>query len=576
METINNKLNELVLNIQYNQTDFIYLAILTIIWMTMVILVNPLGNFPLNDDWAYGKAVQSVIEKGDFQLSGWTATNLFSQVWWGALFCLPFGFSFTALRFSTLTLGLIGVLTTYGLLKEVCSSKTIAFCGALIVAANPIYFALSNTFMSDVPFFAFANLALFLLVRGLRCNSRTEIFIGLIISYIALLVRQLGMAILLAFGFAYIFKKGINIKTILQAFLPTLLGIFVQIIYKKWLENTGRLPFYFGVSVDRIAKIMEKGDLSIIIRNLTDKISISLIYLGLFIFPFIILLLALKLKRFSVRKNKLSLFVGSAIFMTLAGKLIIEHKRMPLSGNILSTLGIGPLTLRDTFFRLSNFTTPMIVRIVWLVLTLIGVFSAVVLIMYFIVTIWQSFLDYKDSRLDKFWLKIFVISAMSIYFLPLGIGKDFFDRYLIWLIPLSMMFLLLSTQTSTKDLSNKKIPSAIISVALTMILFSGIFTIAATHDYLSWNRVRWQALNNLMQEYKVPPNHIDGGFEFNGWYLHDSNYETSDQKSWWWVDRDDYIISFGLLNGYKEIKQYSFHKWLPFGKNNILVLRKNN
>jgi hypothetical protein len=31
------------------------------------------------------------------------------QIVWGALFCFPFGFSYTALRISTLTLGLVGV-----------------------------------------------------------------------------------------------------------------------------------------------------------------------------------------------------------------------------------------------------------------------------------------------------------------------------------------------------------------------------------------------------------------------------------------------------------------------------------
>ena len=58
-----------------------------------------------------------------------------------------------------------------------------------------------------------------------------------------------------------------------------------------------------------------------------------------------------------------------------------------------------------------------------------------------------------------------------------------------------------------------------------MVLPSGILTIGATHDYLSWNRVRWQALHNLMQEPQISPNDIDGGFEFNGWYLYDYKYK---------------------------------------------------
>src|SRR5438093_12585801 len=104
--------------IQKTDTDLSSIWIITIIWISMVILVNPIGDFPLNDDWAYGWTVKTLLETGVFQLSDWTATNLLPQALWGTLFCLPFGFSFTALRISTLTFGLIVVIATYRLLRR--------------------------------------------------------------------------------------------------------------------------------------------------------------------------------------------------------------------------------------------------------------------------------------------------------------------------------------------------------------------------------------------------------------------------------------------------------------------------
>ena len=86
------------------RTDLACLLLVICFWIAAVIAVNPIGDFPLNDDWAYGGAVRTLIQEGDFRLSGWTATNLLGQVLWGALFCLPLGFSFTALRVSTLVL----------------------------------------------------------------------------------------------------------------------------------------------------------------------------------------------------------------------------------------------------------------------------------------------------------------------------------------------------------------------------------------------------------------------------------------------------------------------------------------
>src|SRR5262245_31806689 len=132
----------------------IYLLLLVFVWVVVVFVVNPIGDFPLNDDWAYGSAVRTLVEPGDLRLSYWSATNLFVPVVWGALFCSPLGFSFTALRLSSLVLGLVGVLATYGLLREARAPAGLALLGALVLAFSPIYFSLSFTFMSDVPFAA--------------------------------------------------------------------------------------------------------------------------------------------------------------------------------------------------------------------------------------------------------------------------------------------------------------------------------------------------------------------------------------------------------------------------------------
>ena len=122
-----------------------------------------------------------------------------------------------------------------------------------------------------------------------------------------------------------------------------------------------------------------------------------------------------------------------------------------------------------------------------------------------------------------------------------------------------------------------KVGYGTLTITLIMMFAYGGFTLAATHDYLSWNRVRWQALHHLMQEDQISPSHIDGGFEFNGWYLYDDDYDDwkyEPDKSWYWVDNDDYVVSFNPLTGYEEVKRYTFKRWLPWGQGNILVLRK--
>ncbi|HAX78640.1 MAG TPA: hypothetical protein DCY88_23110 [Cyanobacteria bacterium UBA11372] len=556
---------------QLAKPDLINILALVTIWTLMVILVNPIGDFPLNDDWAYGRAVQSLIEKGDFQLSDWTATNLFSQVFWGALFCLPFGFSFTALRFSTLTLGLIGVVTTYGLLKEVNSSYKFSVLGALLVAINPIYFQLSNTFMNDVPFFAFTTVALYFLLRGLKYDSNIEITFGILMACVAILARQAGLAIPLAFGCAYIMKKGIRISNIVRGFCPALLGIALQFTYQKWLQLTMRSPYAYGDQIKTLLKEFSEG-IQNIFSNYTTISLYSLIYLGLFIFPLLTIVFYRNFKQFSARKQKIFLIASSFFFVVVMQRLVSRNRIMPLVGNVLVDFGLGPVGLINSYL-------PQAPRIFWIVATAIGVVGAALLLQYLFLAIIQILAGDSSSETgEKKWVTTFILSFVVIYFFPLGLlglsSQGFYDRYLIVLLPFLMMTVLVCRAKISENVSYRLMP-----LVLIMMLIGGGFTIAATHDYLSSNRVVWQALNNLMQESQISPDRIDGGFEFNGWYLCNHKNRVSSDKainfSCLWGDKnDDYAIAFRPVNGYKEVKRYPFSSWMPFTQRNVLVLQK--
>ncbi len=150
------------------------------------------------------------------------------QMFWGAAFCLPSGFSFTALRFSTLVLGLIGVLTTYGLFLEIGASDGVALFGALSFGVNPLYLVLSYTFMTDVPFVTFCLLSLYFLLRAMRTNSNREMAVGLLFACIALLTRQNGLAIFIAAGLALLAKERLLVRTALIAVIPMLLGVLLN------------------------------------------------------------------------------------------------------------------------------------------------------------------------------------------------------------------------------------------------------------------------------------------------------------------------------------------------------------
>lgn len=70
-------------------------------WIVAAHVIDRRREFPLNNVWASGASVKTLF--GGITLSGWASAKMVAQIFWGALFCLPFGFSFTALRISTLT-----------------------------------------------------------------------------------------------------------------------------------------------------------------------------------------------------------------------------------------------------------------------------------------------------------------------------------------------------------------------------------------------------------------------------------------------------------------------------------------
>ena len=534
----------------------------------MVLLVNPIGNFPLNDDWVYGRTVYSLVEEGRLRFSVLITPSLIAQVFWGALFCLPFGFSFTALRLSTLSISLIGIFAVYGLLREIKASQAIAFLGALVVATNAIYFELSNTFMTDVPFFAFTMLSLLFLLRGIRRETKLELLIGFSLACVATFIRQIGIIIPLSFGITYLVKNGIGKNTLRTAVLPATVVVGGLIAYQMWLHSTLGLPAHHNTwSYELLVSL--KAPIRSVIIDFGRRGAGAMVYLGLFLLPFLIGVIPHQWKSVSTREGLRIIWISSGFLVVLIGGLLWKKELMPFSGNILFDIGLGPPTLRDvSVLRLPHL--PSAPKTLWLLITVAGVIGAAALLQSLCSALFQLSRCRKNAEsLATKWPVVLIISACALYFVPLGL-LGFYDRYLLFFLPLLMMLTIVTSRSSVQLHVSRL--SAFILVALLAVY--GAFTVGATHDYLSWNRARWSALRYLTEEAHISYKRIDGGYEFNGWFGYGSEYQASHERSWWWVDKDDYVISFGPLIGYEEIKRYPYKRWVPFGQGNILVLHR--
>jgi Dolichyl-phosphate-mannose-protein mannosyltransferase len=538
--------------------NFIALGLLTFAWLLIVFLVNPVGDFPLNDDWAYAKTVQSLL-RGNLQLTDWAPASQIAQIAWGALFCLPFGFSFTALRISTLVLGWFGVLMTFAIAREMGAGRTVALLAALIILGNPDYLNSSFTFMTDVPFYAFCAPAIFFFVRALRKGENSDAMLGTLFATVATLTRQFGVVLPLAFALGSLVKNGINRKSLVRAVWPLVTVGGSLAIFQTWLSMTGRLPQMYKDQARELTKLFSVEGLSKILPVLAPMT----LYVGLFLLPWLVLAAARSWRKRSTPALVQGLLFAIAMYGIVSVRKPLADGLIPnIFAGILYDLGTGFPILKDTF-TLWLPHMPKAPIAFWVMVTTLGALGAA-LLAYFLT------LALRTRKAEKGTI-VFAISACLIYFLLLAPRSASYDRYFLFLLPLVMILALVPPETS----KGPKILWAM-SIAFALTLAYSAFSVASTHDYLAWNRVRWDALHKGLAEGRFTTKNMDGGFEFGGWYSYDSKYKAQPGKSWWWVDRDDFAIAFGPIDGYQIYERHPFDRWMPVGVQEVLILKRNN
>jgi hypothetical protein len=191
----------------------------------------------------------------------------------------------------------------------------------------------------------------------------------------------------------------------------------------------------------------------------------------------------------------------------------------------------------------------------------------------------------KRKNYAHLWMIAMAISICAIYYLPIA-GDGFFDRYILPILPFAILLCLkcrvVCTRHSATPPAAPAPPTrltrtfAIDSFTFLFCVFLLFVSIIFTHDYFSWNRARWNAADYLLGDLKIPADKIDGGFEFNGWYCYTSRYKASPEKSFWWVQDDEYIIAFGNIPGYVKIKSFEYPRWLDFSIREIHILKRSS
>ena len=136
--------------------------------------------------------------------------------------------------------------------------------------------------MTDVPFVALGLVAMALLVVGLRKDSRFHVACGVLVALLAILVRQLGIALLLGYAVASVVKDGWQLGRGARGVALVALGLAVHFGYQFWLLNTGRVPIATGhADVQTLVATLE-------MMPRLKAFGGALVYTGFFVAPLVV------------------------------------------------------------------------------------------------------------------------------------------------------------------------------------------------------------------------------------------------------------------------------------------------
>ena len=558
-------------NQKVKSPGFAALSILACVWVAMIVIARPVGEFPLNDSWSYAQPVRLLIEEGRFRLHDWTEMPLLTQVLWGAAFCLPFGFSYTALRVGSWTVGLLGIFLVYCLMREAGAGKKGALIGALTVAVCPVYFGLSHSFMTDVHFFTFSAGAYWFFIRALKRDSMPQWIAGAALACAATLLRQPGAIIALSAGVGCLVKRGIKPRAIAMAALPLAVSLFALCGFEVWLNHVGR-PSMYGSEIQEILGRL-KGDFSGTAREAIKSLVYFAVYAGAFLFPALSLVLPGFVAKIRGRHASIVVvlaIVGAHLVFVplLAGRMIV-----PRLGNVLCDSGIGPATLHDAVANSLAYwppSWPAMPEALWFAVTGIGFMGAVFLLKEVGMGVLGFFRRGENDGENRNWLWAMAFCGLILNIVPSAMATPVFDRYLLPVMPLLLILAAPALRGGKETYWDK----AALVFSVLLILSVSAFSTAGVHDRFAWNRVRWDALDTLTKEQGISPSRIDGGFEFCAIHLYEPVYMPKPGKSWWWIDDDEFIVSFEEKDGYRVIERNEFSRWLPQGTGTVFTLRR--
>ena len=469
--------------------DWLAFAILASLFVAAWAVVAPWSSTPLIDDWVYAWSVEHLLATGSLSVLPFSAVYPIAQILWAAPFAGVLGVSFVALRVSTTVLAVLGCWAVYLTLREIDCRRSTSLLGGVALALHPVYFALTFSFMTEVPFVSLSTWALHCYVRAVRRDQPRLLWAGGAFAIAAYAVRPIGILLPLTVlpalawraGWRHIVRSSvpalaapIAVMLVLQVGLPRVFGPL------DWAEiRGGYLQWWFTVPMASYAG-----------WTIEALVQAS--------FPFAPLLLVFA---FSHRRRAPAVATVAALLAVMCW---------------LTTSAIPDALSEDQTWSLREFTarsmidgtlpTPAWTRSVRPFVNTLGLLTLGALVVVAIQG-WVRRSNWGRPQAVIVTYGVLYLGAIDVLWL-------YNDRYYVALAPALVL-------AAARALDASR--TARWAAAASMVVLAGI-DVTGTRDMLAFNQACHEAARDL-EASGIPAWEIDAGYPLNGWrlYAHPEN-----------------------------------------------------
>jgi hypothetical protein len=460
-------------------------------WGLLFVLVPPArANFPLIDDWAFGQGAFRFARGEGVYYGGWASMPQLGQWLWACPFVWLFGESYPALRLATVVLSWLGLWAFYDLLRQEDWPPSRAALAAAALAANPLFFLLQGTFMTDVPALSLSLVALALYGRARSRRRAAWLAAACAVALLAVTTRQTALTVPAAAALLAWRDPALRPWRAWWAavLLPAAAGVVTHLWFQQRLDVIPVPP-----------------------RVLAPY--------QMLVFPFVLVhwcgLSALPVLLADGKSGSWRAFGLAALLLLLcAGYWLYQFGNIsdldgvfPYTGCVVTPWGVtsGDLTVGDR---------PVVLG--WGVralLTALGCTAGAALIL--------RGLGWRRAGAPPGLLLLF--SALQVPFVL--IAPAVWDRYLLAFLP-GALFLAGQGRLPSWEGREGRLRRGL---GIAAVAVAALVSVALAHDWLAWNAASWE-LGSRAIAHQLDPLDIEGGMEWDG--SHYPHPDGAPARSW--------------------------------------------